>query len=151
MSFVYTEFIVQQTSGFTTVPSAWDGLFLAMVDATYIPDKASDIVFTDIPGGAVINDGQAGPNLTFSFFTFPSIGLKLQLASPTEVWPLVSGGPCVALVLYGSFGAGAHLPLIAYIDDWAGLPLILSGADVPLTSVPDLVNDSNIYAYETGG
>jgi hypothetical protein len=149
MSFVYSQYIVRQTAGFAVNPLSWDGWFLALVDATYVPDKDADSDFTDIPGGAVVNDGTAGPNITPTGGSAGPIGLKLTKDSPIEVWPAVSGGTVVALVLYGSFAGGTQRPLVCYFDNWLGLPLIPSGIDVPLDSLPTVVDGVNAYRYVT--
>lgn len=50
-----------------------------------------------------------------------------------------SGTTCGALVWYQDTGSAATSRLIAYVDDYAGLPILTSGADINLA----FPNDAN--------
>lgn len=142
-SFVYFAYIQGLQAGFANPPSAWSNFFLALVEGSYVPDQATDAVLGDIPGGSIAADGKTGtfPVLTVAFApTTPSsidvAGLKAAIAAaPNDRWGAVPAGPdVVACVLYGN--DGGTFRLIAYYDDWSGLPFTPDGSDVPLVSLP---------------
>jgi hypothetical protein len=45
-------------------------------------------------------------------------------------WSAAAGDPCEAIIIYKHTGADATARLIAYIDNWTGLPVTLTGSDV---------------------
>lgn len=138
--FVYTQFLRKQYAGFTVDPPSWVSLNMALVTAGYTPDQATDTDLASIGAGNIAADGMTGTFPTFTV-TFngsgasPEAGIELTLL--TNVWDSVASGPnVVAVVLYALLAAGNEV-LIAYYDDWTGLPFTPNGTNVTLVSLPN--------------
>ena len=126
-SFVYTQYLKQLQAGSFAVPiGSWLSYHLALVLNTYVPNKNSDTVFSDIPGGDVAADGKTG---TFPTFTVAlngtgsgvnEIGLR-ESGISSNIWAAVpsAANPVNALVLYAIEDV-SHTILIAYFDNWGG-------------------------------
>lgn len=142
-SFIYEQFLRKQYSGAFSDPIQNISAFhLALVFNTYVPAPATDAFLSDIPGGDIAADGKTG---TFPTFTFtingsgaaPEAGYKLVIA--TSIWGTVapSGStPVNAVVLYATLPTGPTFNLVAYYDNWSGLPFVPNNTNVTLVSLP---------------
>jgi hypothetical protein len=106
---------------------AWlaDDIKAVLVDAAdYTIDLAAHEFLSDIPIVARVSttDNLAGKTSTGGVAD-----------ADDTVFPLASGDPCEAIVLYRDTGTAATSPLIAYIDDADGLPVTPNGQDIPVT------------------
>lgn len=153
MSFVYEQFLRGQYGGFAVAPSGWLSLNLALVNVGYVPNQSADTTLADIPGGALAADGHTGVFPTF-VVTFNGSGVTpeagIELAILTNKWAAVPAGAEVnAVVLYAILAAGPVTRLIAYYDDWAGLPFIPNGTDITLVSLPTPLQANGVNTVRT--
>lgn len=139
MSFVYTPFLQGLELGFTVDPSLWLSFNMALVNTGYTPNAATDTDLASIGSGNTAADGKTG---TFPTFTVtlngsgaaPEAGIELAIL--TDTWASVPSGANVnAVVLYGIPSVGVQV-LVAYYNNWAGLPFTPNGTDITLVSLP---------------
>jgi hypothetical protein len=140
MAFIYEQFLRSQYAGFSVAPGSWVSLNLALVNTNYTPDAATDTHLSDIPGGGITADGHTGTFPTFTL-TFNGSGAApeagIQLAILTNSWGVIGAGAEVdAVVLYAILSAGPVTALVAYYDDWGGLPFVPNGTPIMLASLP---------------
>ena len=137
--FVYEQFLRKQYAGFTVDPASWLSFNVALVNVGYTPDQLTDTDLASIGSGNIAADGMTG---TFPTFTVtlngsgstPDAGSERAIL--TGVWAAVPAGANVdAVVLYAIPSSGVQI-LIAYYDDWAGLPFTPNGTDITLSSLP---------------
>lgn len=139
MSTVYTPYLQGLQLGFAVDPSAWLSFNMALVNTGYTPDFLTDTDLASIGGGNIAADGMTGVFPTFTFTlngggASPEAGIELAIL--TDVWALVPSGPTVnAVVLYAIPSLGVQI-LIAYYDDWGGLPFTPNGTNITLVSLP---------------
>jgi hypothetical protein len=153
-AFVYESFLQKQYLGFSTALPSWASFNLALVTAAYTPNQATDATIADIPGGAFAADGHTG---TFPTFTpqingsgaAPEAGIRLTLV--TNSWGSIGAGPnVIAAVLYG-FISGLTSQLIAYYDNWTGLPFTPNGTPVTIVSLPTPLQSNGVNMIRTTG
>ena len=151
-SFVYEQFLRKQYAGFAVDPGSWLSINFALVNTGYTPDQSTDAALTDIPSGAIAADGKTGTFPTFTI-TFngsgaaPEAGIELTIL--TGVWGAVPSGVNVnAVVMYAILSAGVTV-LIAYFDDWAGLPFTPNGTNVTLDSLPTPLQTNGVNTVRT--
>jgi hypothetical protein len=139
MSFVYTAFLQGLEEGFTVAPADWVSFNMALVNTGYTPDAATDTDLASIGSPNIAADGKTG---TFPAFAVtlngsgaaPEAGIELQILD--DVWASVPAGANVnAVVLYGIPSSGVQV-LVAYYNNWAGLPFTPNGTDITLVSLP---------------
>lgn len=139
MSTVYEAFLQGQYSGFLADMSAWLSFNMALVNTGYTPDFATDTDLASIGAGNIAADGMTGVFPTFTVTlngsgALPEAGIELAIL--TDIWAAVPSGANVnAVVLYGIPTAG-HQVLVAYYDDWGGLPFTPNGTNITLVSLP---------------
>lgn len=139
MSFVYEQFLRKQYAGFAVDPGSWLSLNLALVTTGYVPSQANDTNLASIGAGNLAADGHTGtfPTFTVTFNgsgALPEAGIELALL--TNSWGAIASGANVnAAVLYAILSAGVQV-LIAYFDDWNGLPFTPNGSVVTIASLP---------------
>jgi hypothetical protein len=140
-AFVYEQFLRKQYAGFAVDPASWVSINFALVNTAYTPNPATDAALSDIPGGALASDGMTGTVPTFTITlngagATPEAGIELAIV--TDKWAAVpSGANVIAVVAYAILKTSPlDTVLIAYFDDWAGLPFTPNGTDVTLVSLP---------------
>jgi hypothetical protein len=101
---------------------AWltDNIKVALVTSGYTPNQATDQFLAIVTSGNIV-------------VTSANLATKTSTAGVADAddftLTAVSGSAIVALVVYKDTGSDATSPLIAYIDNYAGLPLTPTGAD----------------------
>ncbi len=153
MSFVYEQFLRAQVAGFSVAPGSWLSFNVALVNVGYVPDQVNDTHLSDIPSGDIAADGMTGtfPTFTFNFNgsgAAPEAGIRIT-SIVTNKWVAVPSGAAVnALVLYAILSAGVTA-LIAYYDNWSGLPFVPNGTDITLVSFPTPLETNGVNTFRT--
>lgn len=147
-SFIYRAYPASLPAGPSFQRGAlWFSYNLALVTSDYTPDPDNDRFLSDIPSGAIAANGNTGtfPVLTMDWGPGTDLGnldvsgLRAALAFPGQKWGTVPvpAAPVVAVVFYGIvLNFPFTTALIAYYDDWTGLPFMPDGTDVPLNALP---------------
>jgi hypothetical protein len=153
MAFIYTQFLRSQYAGFSVDPGSWLSLNLALVNTNYTPVQATDAQLSDIPGPGLTADGHTGTFPTFTV-TFNGSGAApeagIELAILTNSWGVIAAGAEVnAVVLYAILSAGPVTALIAYYDDWGGLPFVPNGTVITLASLPTPLQTNGVNMVRT--
>lgn len=136
-SFVYSNYVERNTSGWHTKPTSWTNRFVAaLVGPAYVPSQFGDLHFSDIPGGAVVSAGLVNSPT----FALVDTELTYRVSINTGIWSGIAAAINVqAIVFYAVTGdIFDGNPLIAYVDNYAGLPFVTDGTDVTLVSLPNL-------------
>ena len=104
---------------------------VALIDAgDYTVNLATHDFLDDVAGAAIV---ATSSNLASKTTTD-------GVADAADVtFTAVTGDPCEALIIYRDSGSAATSELIAYIDNYAGLPITPNGQDINLF----WPNDSN--------
>lgn len=152
MSTVYTQFLRKQYAGFAVDPGSWLSLNMALVNVGYVPDFLTDADLSDIGSGNIAADGMTGTFPTFTV-TFNGAGASpeagIELTILTDVWAAVPPGANVnAVVLYAIISAGVQV-LIAYYNNWGGLPFTPNGTDITLVSLPNPLQANGVNLVRT--
>jgi len=99
-----------------------DDIRIILIDlADYTPDLANHDFLNDVPVAARVAVSGALTSKT-------STNGVADAADVT--WPLVTGDPSEAIVIYQHTGSDATARLIAYIDTATGLPVTPNGGDI---------------------
>jgi hypothetical protein len=139
VSQAYEQFLRKQYAGFAVDPGSWLSVNLALATVGYVPDFSTDVNLASIGAGNLAADGMTGtfPTFTLNFNgtgAAPEAGIRLTLL--TGSWGAIAAGPDVnAAVLYAILAAGDQV-LLAYYNDWTGLPFTPNGSVVSISSLP---------------
>ena len=101
-----------------------DTIKVALIDsADYTEDLAVDDFLDDIAGGAIVSTG-----------TLTGKTSSAGVADADDVTlTTVSGDVSEALVIYRDSGAAATSQLIAFIDNYSGLPVTPNGGNITIS------------------
>jgi len=119
---LYTPFVNSYlTQGANQVDFDADDIRVILVDAAdYTVDLTNHDFLDDVPGAARVATGAlAGESVSGRVFDATDL-----------VFPLVTGDPSEALIIYKHTGTESTSRLIAYIDTATGLPVTPNGGDI---------------------
>jgi hypothetical protein len=99
-----------------------DNIKMMLIDTTNHPEDATDEFLSDVAASGIIKtSGNLGSKTTTD-------GVAL---AANVVLDSVTGVNCEAIIIYkDTGGADTTCPLIAWIDDATGLPILPNGADI---------------------
>lgn len=97
-----------------------DDIRVAAVDATYVPNLATDEFLNIISGGDIVAVSASLASKTFAAGVADAANIT---------YPLITGNPVVTLVIYKHTGTSSTSPLIGKIDAASNLPFTPDGTD----------------------
>lgn len=127
--------------GFLGAQIDWDGhdIAVALVDATYVPDQATDTVYTDM-GAAVIKSSHQDA----SYIEGKTITAGVANGNPITINAVPTGETVKAVVIFSYTGNTGTSRLIAFIDQDSGGAIDLPTNDGNITVTWD-IGDNKIF------
>jgi hypothetical protein len=150
LSLTYNFYTNAVNLGFNPKPATWFKFGLALCNQFYFP-QSNDRFIGDIIGSGGISDlGDVEPGPVVR--TFAGNGITIALTPGHDSWlavPDPGGGAQInAVLLWAQLTVNPFSSkiLIAYFDDFGGLPFTADGTDVQLASLPvALMTGENVY------